>query len=69
MAITVEDGSGVAGANSYATVAQLMTYAASRGVELEIKDHAAEVLLLKGMDYIRRNFSNRLQATGHQGGC
>lgn len=45
--IIVEDGSGVAGANSYNTEAELTTYAADRGVTLTA---AANVLLVSAMD-------------------
>lgn len=53
MAITIvpEDGSGVAGANSYAVPQQLIDYAAQRGVTLADDDSTA-VLLIKACDYI-----------------
>ena len=47
--IVVEDGTVVAGANSYVTEAELTTYAADRGVTLTA---ATDVLLIKAMDYI-----------------
>ena len=47
--IVVEDGTVVAGANSYVTEAELTTYAADRGVTLAA---ATDVLLIKAMDYI-----------------
>ena len=47
--IIVEDGSVVAGANSYVTEAELTTYAADRGITLTA---ATDVLLIKAMDYI-----------------
>jgi hypothetical protein len=52
MALIIEDGSGVEGANSYATVDQLVEYATSR--DLKIPDEVAdqEVLLLRAMDYL-----------------
>ena len=49
MAIIVEDGSIVAGANSYQTEAQLVTYAATRGVTLT---ETEEILLIKANDYL-----------------
>lgn len=49
MAIVVEDGSIVSGANSYVSVADLTAYATARGITL-IEDE--EVLLIKAMDYI-----------------
>lgn len=51
MAIIVEDGTGVAGANSYVTLAEARDYAAGRGVTLG-DDAAVTVLLNKAMDYI-----------------
>lgn len=49
MAIVVEDGSIVTGANSYVTEAELTTYATARGVTLTID---TEQLLIRAMDYI-----------------
>lgn len=49
MAIVVEDGSIVAGANSYVTVAELQAYATARGVTI---DGQAEKHLTQAMDYI-----------------
>lgn len=49
MAIIVEDGTGVANANSYVSVADLEAFAAARGITI-VGD--PEVLLIKAMDYI-----------------
>lgn len=49
MAIVVEDGSIVTGANSYVTEAELTSYAAARGITIEGDE---EELLIKSMDYI-----------------
>lgn len=49
MAIVVEDGTIVTGANSYVTTAALTTYATARGVTLT---SGAETLLIQAMDYI-----------------
>lgn len=49
MAIIVEDGSIVTGANSYVTTAELTNYGTARGVTLATD---AEQLLIKAMDYI-----------------
>lgn len=52
--IVIEDGSQVAGANSYATEAELTTYATDRGVTIS---GTASVLLVQAMDYIEsRNY-------------
>ena len=47
--IIVENGTVVAGANSYVSEAGLLDYAASRGVTLT---GATDVLIIKAMDYI-----------------
>lgn len=51
MALVVEDGSGVAGANSYATLAQAHAYAADRGVTLG-DDAAITAQLINATDYL-----------------
>ncbi|MEM1189939.1 MAG: DnaT-like ssDNA-binding protein [Pseudomonadota bacterium] len=61
MAIVVEDGTGVAGANSYASVAQLYEYAAARGTLLEVDQETAESLLTRAMDYMEDQFGRRWQ--------
>lgn len=60
MAITVEDGSRVAGANSYVTVADARTYMEDRGDTVSAVDADVEILILKGMDYLE-SFSNRFK--------
>ena len=50
--IVVEDGTGVANANSYASVEQLQQYAADHGYTLPIIDNDVVVLLYKAMQYI-----------------
>lgn len=52
MALTIEDGSGVAGANSYIDVAAARTYAVARGLALPAADGDVEALLIKSMDFI-----------------
>ena len=49
MALIIEDGSKVSGANSYATEAELTAYAAARGVTIT---GTAEQLMIKAMDYL-----------------
>jgi hypothetical protein len=49
--IVVEDGTGLANSNSYASEAQLTTYAADRNVTVT---GAADVLLITAMDYIEQ---------------
>lgn len=52
MAIVVEDGTGVSGANSFVSLADARTYAADRGVTLSEDDAALSPLLHKAMDYL-----------------
>lgn len=50
--ITVEDGTIVAGANSYVSVSDAKAYASDRGVSLPAADDAVAAMLLKAMDYL-----------------
>lgn len=50
--LIIEDGTGVAGAQSYATVAQLDAYAQLRGLSLPSTEEEKERLLILAMDYI-----------------
>ena len=52
MALTIEDGSGVAGANSYIDVTAARAYATARGLSLPATDGEVEALLVKAMDFI-----------------
>lgn len=51
MALVIEDGSIVAGATSLVTRAEIIAYAAARGVTIA-DDTAADVLAIKAMDYL-----------------
>ena len=51
-ALVIEDGTMVAEANSYATIAQLVQYAANRGVTLPEDADDQTVLMFAAMDYI-----------------
>jgi hypothetical protein len=48
MSLTVEDGSVVAGANSYVSVSDAQAYATARGIVVTV----TEALLLKAIDYL-----------------
>lgn len=62
MTITVEDGTGVSGANSYVSVSELETYATERGITLSAATEAAkEQLLIKAMDYIDAKYGSRFK--------
>ncbi len=50
--LTVEDGSNVVGANTYASVADARAYAKQRGKVLPIDDDEVAVMLIQGMDYL-----------------
>lgn len=52
MALTVEDGSQVANADSYVSVADARTYLAARGESFTADDAVAEQNLLKAMDVL-----------------
>lgn len=52
MALVIEDGSQVSGANSYVTVAEARTFATARGVTLSAVDADVEVLAFQAMDYL-----------------
>lgn len=61
MALTVEDGTIVTGADSYGTVAGLRTYAAARGATVPAADAACEVLMIKAMDVLENEFKGMYQ--------
>jgi len=50
--ITVEDGTGVANANAYSTVADVRDYALNRGVVLSDDDDKVSAQLINAFDYI-----------------
>ncbi|MGB1215644.1 MAG: DnaT-like ssDNA-binding protein [Pikeienuella sp.] len=52
MALVVEDGTGVSGANSLVSVADAQAYAAARGRSELTNATTAEQLLLQAMDYL-----------------
>jgi hypothetical protein len=53
LALLVEDGTGVAGANSFATLAQARDYAALRGVNLSAVDSVVTAFLVKATDWLK----------------
>ena len=59
MALTVEDGSIVAGADSYVTLAEYQAYGADRGWTLGDDDAADEIVLRRGFDGINRLWDYR----------
>lgn len=52
MALVIEDGTIVAGANSYIDIPAAKAYAAARGVDLGLDDVVTEQRLLLAMDYL-----------------
>ncbi len=52
MALIIEDGSGVVGANSYVTVAEAISYAAQRGEPFPTDEAEIEQKLCNAMDFI-----------------
>ncbi len=64
MAFTVEDGTIVAGANSYVTVAYADTYNTDRGNAAWTGDDAVkEAALIKATDYIEQKYAGRWIST------
>jgi len=60
MALIVETGNGVSGANSYVDLAYARAYAAQQGLDLPVVDADAEVLLHQGMAAIE-SFGGKFQ--------
>lgn len=54
MALIVEDGSGVSGANSYNTIQQIKDYASARGELLPSTDAEIEALVIQATDYLEQ---------------
>lgn len=50
--LIIEDGSAKVDAQSYATAAELVAYAAARGIALPATEAEQEALLIKAMDYL-----------------
>jgi hypothetical protein len=62
MALIVENGSLVSGANSYVTLVEARAYASARGIALSAIDGDLEAVVLKAMDYLE-SFSDRFRGT------
>jgi len=54
MALVIEDGSVVTGANSYVTLAEFKAWADSRDISYNADDNVLEAQILRAMDYIER---------------
>ena len=52
MALIVEDGSIVPGANSYVSVVEIRAYCEGRGISLPTEDSEVEVMAVQAFDYI-----------------
>lgn len=52
MALIIEDGTGVVGANSYVTIDEARAYALSRLIDLPSADSELEALLISGYDFL-----------------
>src|SRR5512140_3031441 len=52
MALVIEDGTGVTGANSYATLVEIRAYATARQYTVPAQDADLEALVLKAMMYL-----------------
>ena len=53
MALIIEDGTQVVGANSYVTDAEYVAYAALKGLTVGATDALREIELLRAMDYLQ----------------
>lgn len=54
MALVIEDGSGVSGANSYNTVQEIKDYASARGESVPSTDAEIEALAIQATDYMEQ---------------
>lgn len=61
MSFLVEDGTGLASANSYASVAEARAYWIDRGVTFTQGDPALQVALVLSTDYIELRFAGRFK--------
>ena len=52
MALIVEDGTGIPGANSYVTVAEIRQYCETRGLTLPPENEGVETLAVTAFDYV-----------------
>lgn len=52
MALIVEDGSIVIGANSYVSIAEIRAYCEGRGIELPADNAEVEVMAVQAFDYV-----------------
>jgi hypothetical protein len=60
MAFTVEDGTGLTAANSYAAVAELVSYTGDRGVDISSADtQAREQALVNASQYLDQKYGPR----------
>ena len=55
MALIIETGAIVANANSYTTDAELVAYAAARGVTIPVLEADRDILQIKAVDFINNN--------------
>ena len=52
MTLTIENGTNVANANSYITLAEVRAFASARGITLSIVDATLESQIIKAMDWV-----------------
>ena len=67
MALIVEDGNIVTGANTYVSEAGFATYLADRGLTLSGDNGTAEQVIIIGMDYIETRQYQGMKSTKEQG--
>lgn len=61
MALIIEDGTIVAGANSYVTDVEYVAYALARGISLSVDQTVRETDLVSGRDNLDYNYEHKLQ--------
>ena len=61
MALIIEDGSGVANANSFTTDAEFVAYASIKGYVIPATESERDTLQVNGYDFISFTYESRLQ--------
>lgn len=69
MALEIETGAGVEGANSYVSLEEVRAYATARGLTVPVDDAALEALVIKAKDYLETKRSefkgNKMYGPGY----
>jgi hypothetical protein len=57
VALVIETGVGISGANSYVSLAEVRSYCADRGLTLPSSDATLEGLVIRAMDYVESHYN------------